>query len=150
MVGIAAGLWGFLGSGAGNDVINYLFGGNRQILLFFIALAFVVSGLSLIPTLSFSPSTTNVFARKTNEVDRNPYYFFHIAEYESAIAWLNRLGMQVLADQDQREVTLAEQIWIVCRIARRKFFLLRVSASIFLAGWVSSWLPALSHIVLHS
>jgi hypothetical protein len=138
-LGLMLTLSGFLASGHDNVLAYYLFGGTRAVLFIFIGLASTASILALVPIMNFPTVFIGAGTKVTPAKPRNLYYFYHIAQFDSTELWLAGLQLSLSASEETRAQQLAEQIWVICKIASRKFFLLKVSSSIFVLGWALSW-----------
>ena len=127
-------------TGHDNYVFLVLFGGNQRVFLPFIAVATVLSALSILPVTS----SRFIFVRYRRPPDRppNPYYFRDIAATNSAAKWLQSVQTVPQADQ-HRAGQLAEEIVIIARLAVRKFALFRIAVMIGLLGWAAAWVARL-------
>jgi hypothetical protein len=139
-LGLLFALAGFLNASQSNVAMSYLFGGNKTILFSCISLSSIACILALVPILKFPNLLIVDYYKPSTTSHRNPYYFYFIAEYVDAESWLKHLDPPLTPADEMRAKALAEQIWIISRIARRKFFLLKISVFIFGLGWICSWL----------
>jgi hypothetical protein len=122
-----------------------LFGGHIIVFLTSLLIAAGICLLALFPILSF-PSGLLGEPRNPPPQMYNPYFFYHIAQRISGDEWLQTLLPALPDEEKARARQLAQQIWIISRIARRKFFLFRISALVLVGGWLVSWVFVLARM----
>jgi hypothetical protein len=124
---------------ANHIVSKIIFSADATIVTIAIFLAGFLCLLSFIPILKYP--TVLMLGGVAQISNPNPYFFDHIARYNTSDAWLAGLEIQFgSVAEEARAKQLAQQIWIVARIATRKFFLLRAAMIVLLSGWCLAWL----------
>lgn len=113
-------------------------GGSSALMVPTLILCILLALMALIPQLSPGKSLPFIFPKSKR---LNIYYFLDIASLNSSAEWLALTGIEISDREKARAAMLADQTYVVAKIAAKKFLLLRYSTIILCIGWVASWAP---------
>ena len=119
-------------------------GGSTGVMVPVLVLSMVLAASAVIPHLSPSERLSFLIPKKATP---NIYYFLDIASFASGSDWLVKSGIQYLENESARAGMIADQIYIIARIATRKFLFLQLSILFLTIGWLVSWIPVVAGLV---